>query len=80
MSLPWLDNISEEGEISDIFKFILKRRIRNFKGYSQLIQKSLPEPLAQAFTYIRSLQFEEKPNYGYIRSCFEALMLPEDIK
>ncbi|CDW72341.1 tau-tubulin kinase 1 [Stylonychia lemnae] len=77
LSLPWIENIDDGSQIADIFQFILKRRIRNFNKFNEKIMKMLPNQLKQAFKYIRNLEFQDTPDYQYLKSLFQSLIQPQ---
>ena len=68
-SLPWMNlrakNIKEKYE-----------KIKEKKIMTKLEElcKGLPEEFVQYCTYCRTLKFEDKPDYAYLRSLFKNLM------
>ncbi|MFS8160058.1 MAG: hypothetical protein ACMG6E_07575 [Candidatus Roizmanbacteria bacterium] len=67
-SLPWIENLS--GAIPDISTFVINSRFRKYTEYSNKIKANLPSPLRIAYSYIRSLSFDEKPDYDYLSELF----------
>jgi len=68
-SLPWMNlrakNIKEKYE-----------KIKEKKIMTKLedLCKGIPEEFVQYCTYCRTLKFEDKPDYAYLRSLFKNLM------
>ncbi len=67
-TLPWIENLS--GAIPDISSYVINNRFRKYAEYSNKIKANLPGPLKIAYSYIRSLSFEEKPDYDYLFKLF----------
>jgi hypothetical protein len=63
-SLPWIENLS--GSIPDISSYVINNRFKKYAEYSAKIKANLPTPLQIAYSYIRSLSFEDRPDYEYL--------------
>lgn len=46
--------------------YILKLRYKNYQKFSDIIKNRFSIPLSIAYSYIRSLSFDEEPDYQYI--------------
>ena len=68
-SLPW-DNINEETEINEILI------IYKMKQYMtpEMLFRDLPVEMIKLFKYCKNLEFEQKPNYKYLRSLFISIL------
>lgn len=66
MSLPWIENLPSSRVIPDIADYVLKLRYRKYEEFSALIKNRFPIPLSIAYSYIRSLSFDQDPDYDYI--------------
>ena len=51
-------------------------KIKDKKAHTtvEMLCRGLPEEIGKYVGYCRQLQFEEKPDYGYLRSLFKAMM------
>ena len=68
-SLPW-DHINEESEINEILI------IYKMKQYMtpEMLFRDLPLQMAKFYKYCKSLEFEQKPNYKYLRSLLISIL------
>ena len=68
-SLPW-DHINEESEINEILI------IYKMKQYMtpEMLFIDLPLQMAKFYKYCKSLEFEQKPNYKYLRSLLISIL------
>jgi len=70
-NLPWLS--IEDLEISKVMKFkkiyIFKKKLSTEK-----LCEGLPEEFAKFINYSRKLDFEENPDYNYLRSLFSSIL------
>ena len=70
-NLPWLS--IEDLEISKVMKF---KKIYIFKKKlsAEKLCEGLPEEFAKFINYSRKLDFEENPDYNYLRSLFSSIL------
>ena len=72
--LPWSDDL-EKINIEDFLKksIIIKKNI-----LVEDLCKDLPKEFCDYMNYVKKLNFEAKPNYGYLKSLFKNLLLNID--
>ena len=68
-SLPW-DNIKVENKRSSFYK------ISQFKQKlePEILCRNLPKEFAEYIRYVKNLNFEEEPDYNYLKSLFQNLL------
>lgn len=74
-SLPWqgLKAATKEEKYEKILK---KKRDTDI----QTLCRDLPPEFSLYFTYVRSLQFEERPDYAYLRKIFHEIFIRNNFK
>ena len=71
--LPW----SEDFEKSNIKEF-LKKSIFKKNIFMEDLYKDLPQEFCDYMNYVKTLNFEAKPNYEYLKGLFKNLLLNVD--
>ena len=71
-TLPW---ILFESENIDVVKKYLRTHKLKKKLTAEKLCEDLPEEMAQYINYCRKLLFEEDPNYKFLRSLFENILI-----
>ena len=73
--LPW-QNIQSDNEISKYMKiYMMKKEIKEKE-----LCDGLPKEIYKLLKYINSLDFDQKPNYEYMRSLFKKILYKNNIK
>ena len=75
--LPWLYIEDLEIEKSEKIKQIYKSKLLT---QPEILCKGLPEEFSQYIKYCRNLYFEQKPDYDYLRSLFNNILLKNQQK
>ena len=70
-SLPWLE--IEKSQINKKLKYYQISRLKKTISVEQLCE-GLPEEFAKYINYSKKLDFEEEPNYDYLRSLFSSIL------
>ena len=68
-SLPW-DNINEESEINEI---LIIYKMKQYMTPEKMFNE-LPPQMIKFYKYCKSLDFEQKPNYKYLRSLLISIL------
>lgn len=68
--LPW-QGLKAATKAQMLEKTLLKKRVTDI----QTLCQDIPQEFSLYFTYVRSLKFEERPDYAYLRNIFHELFL-----
>jgi serine/threonine protein kinase len=67
--LPWSDYLNKElGERFEII-YNIKKNISN-----EVLCKDLPKEMCEYMNYVKSLKFDEEPNYNYLKQLFISIL------
>jgi len=76
-NLPWIDG--ENIDINIVKKYLLIYKIKK-KISTEKLCEGLPEEMMKYMDYCKGLYFEQDPNYDYLRSLFETILIKNKLK
>ena len=76
-TLPWLEKLNNIKELDkENYYYLIYSKETNGKG---TLFKNIPTELVEYIKYTRNLKFEQNPDYSYLRSLFNNILLKKNL-